>query len=69
MGRESSIEKAKSSYGSLFIGKCRSCGGEAVVAKGRYKTYIICSHCDKVYKVKQHEIMAGLITVAIARKR
>jgi ssDNA-binding Zn-finger/Zn-ribbon topoisomerase 1 len=57
--RESSVVKAKTLYGSLTIGECKFCGGEAVLVKGRYKTYMFCSHCDKVYKVKQQEMIAG----------
>ncbi len=61
--RESSVVKAKTLYGSLKIRECKFCGGKAVLAKGRYKTYMFCCHCDKVYKVKQQEIMAGSMLV------
>ena len=45
--------KAITLYGSLTIGECKFCGGKAMLAKGRYKAYMFCGHCDKVYKVKQ----------------
>ncbi len=61
--RESSVVKAKPMYGALEIRECIFCGGKAVLAKGRYKIYMFCSHCDKVYQVKQQEIMAGSIII------
>ncbi len=57
--RESTVVKVTTLYGSLFIGVCKFCGGESVLAKGRYKTYMFCSYCDKVYKVKQQKIVAS----------
>ena len=42
---------AANSYGSLNIGVCRYCAGETIIAKGRYKAYMFCIHCDKVYKI------------------
>ncbi|MFC2016269.1 hypothetical protein ACFLUF_00995 [Chloroflexota bacterium] len=54
--RESSVAKVKTLYGSLTIRECKFCGGEAMMAKGRYKTYMFCSHCDKVYKVNNKKL-------------
>jgi len=49
---ESLVFEAKTLYGALKIIECKFCSRKAVLAKGRYKTYMFCSHCDKVYKVK-----------------